>query len=234
MATDDSVVSLNQAPLVTACPSVQSLQILAIKARIIRNLNDAGIVYYRNQDYTDSIQDAYDEIAARTGCIEKVATVPFVNNVTYYDFGTLISDYLAIKGIFSGRIKRWLIPTFSNELDTFRIDWECTINEPNYYFPVNFRWIAIFPKPAAISSVDNNMYVWYAAQADTLSLTSIPQLPPDSIISLEFYVTADLLDQSEEFAKADIFWALYEREVDALIKDVANRKYPDKTKILGG
>lgn len=231
---EQTSVLVNAAPLVIACPSIQSLQVVAIQARVTRNLNDAGVVYYRNKDYTDSIQDGYDEVAARTACIEKIATVPFVNNQTYYDFMTLIPDFMAIKGIFNGRIKRWMIPSMAPELDGFRIDWEMAKNEPNYFFPVNFRWVAIFPIPASSNSGNNNMYIWYAAQADTLAQTSIPQIPPDNINLLEFYTTADLLDQSEEYSKADFYWALYEKNMLEFTADVANRKYPDKTKILGG
>ena len=231
---DSAILLLDQQKLIIACPQIGGLTVSAIQTKVMQNLNDLGLKFYRNIDYAESFQDGYDDIACRTGCIEKTATIPWIPNLTYYDFSTLITDYLALKGIFNGRIRRWMIPSMGPELDGFRIDWENSNNEPQYFFPVNFRWVAFFQQPSSSNSSNNNMYVWYAAQADTLTPSSIPQIPYDQFNILEYYVTADLLDQSEEYSKADVFWALYEEKLEDLRKDTQNRKYPDKVKILAG
>lgn len=227
---NDSVSTSVVIPI-PACPTVDTNTRDGIANRIRLNLNDEGVKFYSPSDLNDSIQDGYDEIAAYTGCIEKVTTLSWVANLTYYDFHALIPDFLAVKGIFNGRIKRWMLPGSSREFDGYRIDWEMANNEPQWFYPANWRWIAFFPQPAVSAGV---FYPWYAAQADILTGTSIPQIPPDNYTVLEYYVTADLLDQSEEWTKAQHYWKLYLSNLEEFRTDVRSRKLPDKQRILVG
>jgi hypothetical protein len=194
-----------------------------ITNRVQKNLNDEG-VFYSSDDLNDSIQDGYAEVAAVTGCIFKGTTVNLTANLSYYDFGSLIPDYLGVTAIFNPTTKRWLSPTNLRLLEDLRDDWELATGNPFLFWPVNFRFVAIYPR-VTISS--GTLYVFYRATADVLAGITIPQIPEEHQSILENYVTCDLQEQAEEFSKASLEFNSYVAGLKDLKQAIRSYNHPD-------
>lgn len=194
-----------------------------IASKVQTNLNDSG-VFYTSTDLADSIQDGYSEVAALSGCIFKATTINITANLSYYDFGALISDFFAVTAIFNPTIKQWMAPVSLRQLEDVRNDWELAIGNPFLFWLVNFRFVAIYPKLATSTGI---LYVYYRAHADMLSGSSTPQIPEDLQSVLEAYTTGDLLEQAEEFTKAGISLTQYFKDIQALKQATRTFRTPD-------
>lgn len=177
--------------------------------------------YYQDQDLNAAIQDGLDEICAITGCLWGSTTLPFQQGKTYYDFYSLIPDYLGVYAIFNQAVKRWLIPTSLRKLSETRVDWDTAYGTPWYFASINFRYVAIWRKPNSPNYGDMNIF--YLKQAPILyDNTDIPILL-DHFNDLEMYVETDLLEQNEEFSQATTLFKDYQSNL-AEYKNVIGSK----------
>lgn len=205
-----------------------------IKTRIKQNLEveDVTLSFYTDgddSDLTDSIQDGYEEVCALAQTREKMALLSFVSDLTYYNFYTLIDDYVNVIAIFNKNTNRWLDQRDKQFFDIVRYDWECAHGNPSDYWPVDFQRIAFYPH---LVSAIGQMEVFYAAKANILTDASTPEVLDPNTRILEYYCTADLLEQAEEFTKAAIWWEKYQMELSLLISRTSNRLFPDRVRQL--
>lgn len=177
--------------------------------------------YYLPADINDSIQDGIDEICATSSCIYKSTTLPFQANLSYYDFYTLIPDYLGVYAIFNHAIKRWLLPTSIRKLADTRIDWDTICGTPDYFAPINFRYVCIFRKPSSPNY--GNMEIFYLAQAPTLTDTLEIPIPNDHYNDLELYVEMDMLEKNQDFSQATPMLKDYQTNLDELTRLINSR-----------
>lgn len=182
-------------------------------------------VYYSTDDFVNSIQDGYDESIAFSGAIVKATTIPFTAGVSYYDMLTLIPDYIGVHSIFNSVTKRWMIPTSIRKLDQNRNDWETAAGTPEYFVPINHRYVVIYRKP--IVPAYGNMYVFYRASAPTLGASTDILIPEDYTACLEDYCIADLLEQQQEFTKAGIHLSTYIEDLEQIRVWIQNQRIPD-------
>ena len=176
------------------------------------NLEELGQGYYSSEEINDSIQDAYNEICAKTLCIVKTATLPFLPQ-NYYDFKTLgIFDYLGTIAIKNNATNLFLFDHLTlRDFDRIRIDWECWQGQPLFWCPHSLNLIAIVPftNPAA-----GTFTLTYWATAPILNADEdIPIIASDIHSTFEHYCTADLLETAAEPTKAAGFWAEYEDDI---------------------
>lgn len=215
-----------------------------IKSDIQNNLIELNLHFYSDSDLNDSIQDAYDDIVILTQCIQKQITLPWVSNLSYYDFvGRGVSDYLGTIAIFNNVTNQWLRDDLSlKDFDRIRRDWETWIGTPLFWAPSDPKYIGICPKYYAANiqygAFDagsfstayylNNTYLvnlgtfilYYWAVAPTLvSDNDTFLIASDKQTALTRYATADLLEQAQEFNKALTYWQPYALD----IQDYADR-----------
>jgi len=202
---------------------------IELQQRLQRHFQNS--VYYTGQDFNDSIQDGVDEVCAFSGCVLKSASISFVNNLTYYDFRTLLPDYIGVVAIFNSTIKRFLIPSSLRKFNQVRIDWETAPGVPYYFSPVNFRYVAIYKKPIVNNYGD--MFIYYRASAPTLSDSTTIPIPEDHIDALESYNKADLWEQNQEFTKAGNELKAYINMLNQL-RTYMSKKDPDRLPSLKG
>lgn len=205
-----------------------------ISAKIREFLNDAGI-FYTASDINNSLQDGYDETAALSGCIEKIASISFTPNLVYYDMPSLITDFVSVVGIWNRRVKRWMTPASMRQLDQINQRWECTAGEPWIFCPVSLRYVAIYPSPTATGTVATNlMYVVYKAAAGTMIGSTEPEIPlqiqEDILLN---YTCMDMFEQAEEWTKAQEYLDLY-LQSHATLKDKIDRRDAERLVRLGG
>jgi hypothetical protein len=202
-----------------------------IKVTVRANLNDNGVTFWSETDLNDSFQDAYDDIVCLSQCICKSVTLTWQGQLSYLNFITDygIDDYLAVVAIFNYSTNLWLRDDLNlRDLDRLRRDWECWIGTPQFWCTSDPLHIAVAPKygvqvapesfvPFAFSNAFNigpnppgTFKLVYWAQAPVLT-TDLNTLYTASDVQnlFEFYVTADMLEQAQEFNKASEYWEKY-------------------------
>lgn len=182
-----------------------------IAQKIRRNINDAGITYYSADDINESIQDGYDEIAIYCECIEKTVSLPFQSNVTYYDMFTLVPDYYRSIRIYSNQINQFLAVNLERQNLGYSSDWELNSGSARDYMIKGPRYIGITNRS---SNSVGSFKMWYKAKANTLTGNDTPRINVNFQIMLENYGTADLLEQNQEYTKAEICWAQYNKQLE--------------------
>lgn len=241
-----------------------------IKAQLQTNLFELGFNFYSDNDFNNAIQDAYDDVVVLSQCIQRRIELPWISNLSYYDFRARynLNDYLGTIAIFNKVTNLWLRDDLSlKDFDRIRRNWETWIGTPLFWAPSDFKNIAICPKYFSIHykhgafdyatfdndafNIDNYNYpngrrpigsffptfdentfdVYGNAWPDKLSLGDYilfywaiaPTLTSDDdtflIASdndtlLVHYATADLLEQAQEFNKANVYWNIYHVNLD--------------------
>lgn len=189
---------------------------LQIRDRIRKNLVDAGVTYYTEENINDIIQDAYDLIAAESQCIVKRVTLNWQANVNYHDFLTnfSVSDYLGVVAIFNNSTNQWLRDDVSlRDLDRIRRDWEKWTGTPQFWAPHSQRYTIIAPHyPSPISGLTFDL-VYYAQAPQFTTDTDVPLVSADMQRLFEFYCTGDLLESAEEINKAQKWTNQYLTEI---------------------
>jgi len=198
---------------------------LSVKTKVAAFFNNP--TYYTAIDLNDSIQDGSDEIIAFTGCNYGTAVIPFVKDLSYYDFMALIPDFIGVVAIFNSVTKRWMIPESVRKLDNIREDWECSIGTPEYFSLINHRYVVIYRKPGIVSY--GNMYVLYKASCPTLADSTTIPIPLEYSALIEEYVQTDLWEQQQEFTKASKCFKDYISDLAKLHNLVHNKIQMDRT-----
>lgn len=181
-----------------------------IKTNIRVNLDDNAVTFYTDTDLNDSIQDAYDDICSLSQCIVKNTTLTWIANLSYINFITdySITDYLATTAIFNNLTNRWLRDDLNlRDLDRLRRDWENWTGTPQFWAPSDVNHIVIAPKYTTSSGTFKLVY-W--ASAPTLTSDNDTLLTASDVQDMfEHYCTADLLEQAQEYTKANEYWTKY-------------------------
>jgi len=196
-----------------------------IAARVRFNLDDSGITFYSADDINDSIQDGYNEVVALSRTIEATQTISFTSNLTYYKFGTIISDYIHVVAIFNNNTNTWLDYISLKLLQEGNARWETTEGQPKFFTVFEDRYIALYPKQ---STASGNMLVLYKGTANTLLAATEPTIPDSHQIILEQYSTGDLLEQAEEFKKAQEWQDEYFKQTKELMQQMFERNNTDR------
>lgn len=203
-----------------------------IKNNIRTNLADNGVVNYSEDTLNDSLQDAYDDIAVLTQYNVKEATINWQNNLSYYNFPLLgVVDYLMPIAIFNNVTNRYLRDDLSlRDFDRIRRDWENWTGTPMFWAPSDpysvgiaakyvgavtsgafepFSFSSAFYIGTGFASLGSFQLIYSATAPQFVDDTSVPQIATDVQNLFEFYSTADMLEQFEEFTKADEYWGKY-------------------------
>lgn len=206
------------------------MTVSSIIEKVKSNLNEVGLNYYTEADILEIIQEGYNEIVTLTGCIEKYLTYPQINDLIYYDFNTTINDFYALVGMWNTNTKRWLNPRTLKEARLLRYDWELWEGEPDNYLITSFKLVGVFPTK---QTATGSFIIFYNSIADTLSTTSVPKLPSKHYSALENYATGVLLEQSQEFSKAQEYLEEYLNSIPRIKSAAKLLAATDRYMIMG-
>lgn len=179
------------------------------------NLFESNLKWFSEDDIYASIQEAYNKIVAILQPIEKATFIPQIGS-PYYNFATQIPDFMYVAGIYNPSTLLWL-EGMSYKLMKATYQTYLAIGNAQYYNIQDFRRLIIWPFNTTGSGV---LFVVYKAFAPTIYRPSIPaggqgMYDPDhvpvlpfsvALQLLEYFTTADLLEQAREFRKAKIWW----------------------------
>ena len=179
---------------------------MANKIRI--NLNDLGVTYYSEDDLIDSIQDAYDEITVYCECIDQEIDINFQNDLTYYNLTELVPDFYRVIRVWHPGINQFMYIGSDRDENSMRNDWELTQATPRD---------VIISGPNMLGFVGRNsnatgfFTLFYKAKGkNPLNDNDVFQINTNYLMLIENYCTADLLEQNQEFVKAQKYWEHYE------------------------
>lgn len=178
-----------------------------VLVNVTSNLGDVGGDYYSNQDKFDSFQDALDEVCVLTKCVTKSGSINIIADLVYYDLTELFPNYFQTIAIYNDQTKRWLgdgIPI--KGFDRVRLDWERWRGTIDLWATCSPSLIALAPSS---SVTQGTLTLWYWATVPNIAGDATIPISDDLVDILEFYVTADLLEQAEEWTKAAIYWKRY-------------------------
>ena len=186
------------------------------KADIQDNLVDFAGNFFSDDDLNQSVQDAYTDIAICTQCIQENVTLNWVTDLSYYNFVNLgVTDYLGTIGIFNNVTNLWLRDDLSlKDFDRIRRDWETWIGTPLFWAPSDPANIAIAAKYSGIGLGTFKLYYWCVAP----TLTADGQtflIASDMTTLITSYCTADLLEQLQEYTKAQDYWDKYNEDIQS-------------------
>jgi hypothetical protein len=185
-----------------------------IRDKIRVNLADTGITYYSDDEINASIQDCYNEVAAKTQFLTKSTPLSWISGKTYYDFvnDSSVTDYLGCIAIFNNNTNMWLRDDISlRDFDRLRRDWELWHGAPQFWAPHSFQRVAICPR---MTTATGTFVLWYWAAAPIMTVDSdVPLVATDMQDLFENYCTADLLETAEEIVKAATFWQTYDEHL---------------------
>ena len=207
-----------------------------VSARVRSNLDDAGITFYKPVDINDSLTDAYYWASIFANTIEKSANIPFQPRCPYYNLLVAIPDLFAVTGVYDLSRDKFL--TYANRLDLslLRSDYECWNGPPEYFFVHSQNYIYIGPQPIESSAPftpETGLKIFYRAYDDTVAPISY-RLPPQGEDCLEFYATADLLEQAQEWSKAQEFWNKFHSQLVAEKIAIRDRPMPALINTMAG
>ena len=191
-----------------------------LRANVRSNLYDAGVTFYDDDAINQSLQDGYNEVAAKCRCITKSAAVQQLANQPYYDFLNVsgVTDYLGTVAIYNADTLFWLRDDVSiRDFDRIRRDWETWTGEPQFWAPHSQQYIAVCPVLAAVITGVNLFTLWYWAQAPSFAAqespdSTAPLIATDMQPLLEWYATGDLLEDAQEVTKAQDWWQRFEAD----------------------
>lgn len=194
--------------------------------RVRTNLDDAGITFYEREDIADSVQDGYDEIVALNRPLSGLTTLTLQPNKTYYNLYTSIVDFISLLGIYNTVNQIWLTHKPITYFKQLRRDWELSVGNPIYFSVLSFEYIAIFPRPT-IELVDA-LEIYYVKKAARLDPNSVLDGLQSNDNLVEFYSTADLLEQADEFTKSGLVLKDYFTGIKEHRRMLENRHLPDR------
>jgi len=168
-----------------------------IFGEIQNNLYDLKLRWFTTDDINNSLQDSYNKIVALLGPIEHSTFIPIISE-PYYDLRQ-IPDFMYVVGIYNPFTNLWLQGGSYREMKaTFQTFLQ--IGQPRFMNIMDFNRILMWPYLPNATGV---LYVLYKASAPPISPSHTPILPYGTGARLlEYFTTADLLEQSREFKKA--------------------------------
>lgn len=199
------------------------------KSKVVVNLDTHA--HFSEVDLDNSLQDASDEILVSTGCVEGVFELELVPNHIYYNLKETIPNYFHTVRIWSPVLKSFLVETDSRRLDRVKRDWELWRDNPQFWFPHSYERIAIVP---AIREAGQKLTIFYKSTSQQLMHDGDTfNVPLEGQYLPELFGTADLLEQVQEYIKAQVYWEQYQKDLKKTLK-LMNRALPDQVVKLEG
>jgi len=207
-----------------------------VKTRVRSNLDDLGITFYTVTDIEDSIADAYYWSSIFANSIEKDANISFQKDCPYYNIQQIIPDLFAVTSVYDLARNRFLVFKSRQELIQLRLTYETWPGPPEYFFIHSQNYLYIGPQPLNISSTIQtakaDLKLFYRAFDDKVTDdTKSYRIPPQGEDCIEFYATADLLEQAQEWSKAQLYWDKFYKQL--AVSKIAIRDRPMPALING-
>lgn len=183
------------------------------------NLYDVNLRWFSSTDVLNSIQDAYNKLVGLLCPIEHSTLIP-QEPEPYYGLDSQIPNFMYISGIFNPHINQWLEGlTYKQMKATYQT--YLAIGQPKWFSIMDLKKVLVWPYDPGARGV---LYILFKESAPQLiditarncctieeqldsAFKHVPILPYSTGPKLlEYFATADLLEQAREFKKAKVWW----------------------------
>jgi hypothetical protein len=186
-------------------------------------LDDLGITFYSTTDISDSISDGYALVTALAKTVESVTTLSYSTISPYYDFPSLVPDFFALVALYDNSYKRYLEYCPRPVLFAQTQRYELWNGHPTLFTVIDYRRTLILPSLTASAGA---FKIFYRSFGPALSDGTILRIPKEAEQSVLYYAIADLLEQAQEFIKAQEQWALFYNSLSQGQSSMMNRSMP--------
>ena len=198
----------------------------AVIDKVRLNLNSSGVGgYYSAQDMDDCFADTYDDIVCQTLPFEKDVDISLVGNRVFYDFYSIIPDYIFPLAIFHQDQNRWLTQKSERYLETINPRWEQRHGNPIHFVIIDYQYVGIYPHP---SESTGTLTVYYKYRPPVHVDASSVVLSSHNDLMFTNGMTEDLLAQSGEFQKASDYFKEYMLGLQKESSLIEGRSSPDR------
>jgi len=175
-------------------------------SRVQSNLASAGAAFFTADNVSEAIQDGYDESISLLTPLAGSSVVTLSDNLVYYDFYNSLASYLYVLAIYNNTTKRWLDYRSIKWLEDQRRDWELTEGQPSVFTLLDYKYVGLWPTLTTATGTLDVFYKKKGKQLVAADTIDVLDLEPDLV---EWYATADCLEQIEEVEKAQYYWDKY-------------------------
>ncbi len=203
----------------------------SIRAKIRQDIEDQGS-FYTNEDLNNAIQECYTQYALETRVIEKKVTLNFQDDLVYYNFKSLVPDFLYIIAIYNNNTRSWLLGKDTLWLDGIRMDWETMTGNARWLSIINPEIVALVP---TLETAVGDFTLYYTATAPILTSDSeVLTVFNDSDKAFISYANFYLMLQAREFTKAKLALQGYREEINKIKLLMQSRGLPTRRYGLKG
>jgi hypothetical protein len=200
-----------------------------VKFRVRANLDDNAVTFYTSIDIEDSIADAYYWSSIFANTIEKTKNISFQKNCPYYNLSVIIPDHFAVTGVYDLARNHFLSYRSRQDLINLNHSYEIWAGPPQHFFVHSQNYLFIGPQQINITSVGQSgnadLKIFYRGFDDNvIDDHHSYRLPIQGEDCIEFYATADLLEQAQEWSKAQVFWDKFHSQL--ITEKIAIRDRP--------
>jgi len=210
-----------------------------VKTRVRANLDDLAVTFFTATDIEDSVADAYYWSSIFANTIEKTQNISFQKDCPYYNLQLILPDHFAVTGVYDFARDRFLPYKSRLELIFLRSNYEMWPGPPEYFFIHSQNYLFIGPQPigiaSAIQTTNRDLKIFYRAFDDAVdSDNGLYRLPLQGEDCIEFYATADLLEQAQEWSKAQYFWDKFHSQLITSKVAIRDRPMPALINAMAG
>lgn len=210
-----------------------------VKTRVRANLDDNAVTFFTATDIEDSLSDAYYWASIFANTVEKTKNISFQKDCPYYNLQTIIPDHFAVTGVYDFARDKFLSYKSRLELIGLRANYEVWPGPPEYFFIHSQNYLFIGPQPLNIASAGQSgnidFKIFYRAFDDEVTSDNGQyRLPLQGEDCIEFYATADLLEQAQEWTKAQFYWDKFHSQLITSKIAIRDRPMPALINAMAG
>ena len=210
-----------------------------VKTRVRANLDDNAVTFFTSIDIDDSLSDAYYWSSVFANTVEKTQNISLQKDCPYYNLQKIIPDHFAVTGVYDMQRDRFLSYKSRIELIGIRGNYEVWPGPPEYFFIHSQNYLYLGPQAIGILSAGQtaqaDLKLFYRAFDDAVTSDSDRfRLPVQGEDCIEFYATADLLEQAQEWTKAQYYWDKFHSQLITSKIAIRDRPMPALINAMAG
>lgn len=180
-----------------------------LRLRVADGIDDAGMIFFTEDQIDHSIDEAMEVIAEKSGCIKRSAFVSVREGANFYFINSIATDIMIPYRIWNENRGSRLKGTTMAELDSYHRTWLTTSGDPDSWFPVSWDYFGVYPHAATAGGVLRVDYLaWPRALQDD---DDEPELPESSQDALIHYAINEGHLKQWDTNSALLAWAMFQK-----------------------
>ena len=158
--------------------------------RVLTSLNESAIapVFWTRAELADVVQDGLEVMAEEVMALKRTAYVGLGPGKLYYRTRGIAKDFRVPYRLWFSSTNRKLIPVTVEQLDGFHQQWSTVSGDPEYWAPMGYDWLALYPHPSVGGGVLRIDYLaWPRILAGDDDSPEFPESDHDALVTYGIY-----------------------------------------------